>query len=169
MYLQNCSFEQKNSWNQEKFMIQIEEVEWKHRDLTHRIWQMRPLCPRSKRNMGEILAFLAQKWCWKVVQKKYFWNSSMRSPFSIKWVHLIERRSFGQKYKFSNKNDMVSAWRNFKNIFSGPLFTIIFGPEMLKFHPYSILTGVAMVGFVIYCVLNLFYPTLKVLEWPLQV
>ena len=25
--------------------------------------------------------------------------------------------SFDQKYKFSNKNDMVSAWRNFKNIF----------------------------------------------------
>ena len=27
--------------------------------LTHRIWQIRPLCPRSKWNMGEILAFLA--------------------------------------------------------------------------------------------------------------
>ena len=61
----------------------------------------------------------------------------MRSPFSIKWIYLIERRSFGQKYKFSNKNDMVSAWRNFKIIFSRPLFTIIFRPEMLKFHPYS--------------------------------
>ena len=35
---------------------------------------------------------------------------------------------------------MVSAWRNFKNIFSRPLFTINFRPEMLKFHPYSILT-----------------------------
>ena len=49
---------------------------------------------------------------------------------------------------------MVSAWRNFKNIFSRPLFTIIFRPEMLKFHPYSILTGETMVGFVIYCVLS---------------
>ena len=29
---------------------------------THRIWQIRPLCPRSKWNMGEILAFLSQKW-----------------------------------------------------------------------------------------------------------
>ena len=38
----------------------------------------------------------------------------MRQPFSIKWIHLIERRSFDQKYKFSNKNDMVSAWRNFQ-------------------------------------------------------
>ena len=48
---------------------------------------------------------------------------------------------------------MVSAWRNFKNIFSRPLFTIIFRPEMLKFQPYSILTGDTMVGFVIFCVL----------------
>ena len=48
---------------------------------------------------------------------------------------------------------MASAWRNFKNISSRPLFTIIFRPEMLKFDPYSILTGDTMVGFVIYCVL----------------
>ena len=48
---------------------------------------------------------------------------------------------------------MVSAWRNFKNIFSRPLFTIIFRPEILKFHPYSTLTGDTMVGFVIFCVL----------------
>ena len=41
----------------------------------------------------------------------------------------------------------------FKTIFSRPLFTIIFRPEMLKFHPYSILTGDTMVGFVIFCVL----------------
>ena len=51
---------------------------------------------------------------------------------------------------------MVSAWRNFKNIFSRPLFTIIFRPKMLKFHPYSILTGDTMVGFVIFCVLSFF-------------
>ena len=49
---------------------------------------------------------------------------------------------------------MVSAWRNFKYIFSRPLFTIIFRPEMLKFHPYSVLTGDTMVGFVIFCVLK---------------
>ena len=50
---------------------------------------------------------------------------------------------------------MVSAWRNFKNIFSRPLFTIIFRPEMLKFHPYSILTADTMVRFVIFCVLSI--------------
>ena len=49
---------------------------------------------------------------------------------------------------------MVSAWRNFKNIFPRPLFIIIFRPEMLKFLPYSILTGDSMVWFVIFCVLN---------------
>ena len=62
-------------------------------------------------------------------------------------------RSFGQKYIFSNKNDMVSAWKNFKNILPRPLFIIIFRPEMLKFHPYSILSGDTRVEFVIYCVL----------------
>ena len=51
---------------------------------------------------------------------------------------------------------MVSAWRNFKNIFSRPLFNIIFKPEMLKFHPYSILNGDTMVVFVIFCVLRRF-------------
>ena len=50
---------------------------------------------------------------------------------------------------------MASAWRNFKNIFSRPLFTVIFRPEMLKFHPYSILTGQTMVGFVMYFVLKI--------------
>ena len=49
---------------------------------------------------------------------------------------------------------MVSAWRNFKSIFSRLLLTIIFRPEMLKFHPYSILTGDTMVEFVIFCVLR---------------
>ena len=61
-------------------------------------------------------------------------------------------RNFDQKDKFSNENDMVNAWRNFKNIFSRPLFTIIFRPEMVKFYPYSILTGERMVGIVILCV-----------------
>ena len=58
---------------------------------------------------------------------------------------------------------MVSAWRNFKNIFSRPLFTIIFRPEMLKFHPYSILTGDTMVRFVIFCVLSMICPTFLLL------
>ena len=90
------------------------------RILTHSIWQIQLWCPRSKWNMGQILAFL----------NLYFWS------------------------KFSYKNDMVSAWRNFKNIFPRPLFTIIFRSEMLKFHPYSIFTGDTRVEFAIYCVLS---------------
>ena len=40
-------------------------------------------------------------------------------PFSIKWIYLIER-SLDQKYKFSNKNDMVCcAWRNFQKYSCG--------------------------------------------------
>ena len=52
----------------------------------------------------------------KMMIKSGLDNSSMRKPFYIKWIYLIERRSFDQKYKFSNKNGMVSAWRNFKKI-----------------------------------------------------
>ena len=52
---------------------------------------------------------------------------------------------------------MVSAWMNFKNIFPRPLFIIIFRPEMLKFHPYSILTGDTRVEFVVYCLLSMRY------------
>ena len=37
------------------------------------------------------------------------------------------------------------------------LFIIIFRPEMLKFHPYSILTGDIRVEFVIYCMLKIPY------------
>ena len=65
-----------------------------------------------------------------------------------------EKRSFDQKYKFSKKNDMVCAWRNFKNIFPRPLFTIILKPKILFFVTYSILTGNTKVEFVIYWVLN---------------
>ena len=38
---------------------------------------------------------------------------------------------------------MASAWKFIKNVSSRPLSTIIFRPEKLKFHPYSILTRVS--------------------------
>ena len=55
--------------------------------------------------------------------------------------------------------EMTGAWRDFKNIFSRPQFTIIFlsRTDVLKFHPYSILTGQTMVRFVIYCVLKFIF------------
>ena len=52
---------------------------------------------------------------------------------------------------------MVCAWRNFKNIFSRPLFTIIFRPKILFFVTYSILTGQTKVEFVINWVLTAIY------------
>ena len=36
-----------------------------------------------------------------------------------------------QNHKFSNKNNYVPAWRDFKIIFSRPLFTIIFRPKFV--------------------------------------
>ena len=49
---------------------------------------------------------------------------------------------------------MACAWRNFKIIFSRPLFIIIFRPKILFFVTYSILTGQTKVEFVIYWVLT---------------
>ena len=43
----------------------------------------------------------------------------------------------GQNPKFSNKNNHVPAWRDFKINLSRPLFTVIFRPKMiflLRFH-----------------------------------
>ena len=81
----------------------------------------------------------------------------------LKFLHALTMSflllNFDQKYKFSNKNNMVSTRRNFKNIFPRPLFIIIFRPEML-FHPYSILTGDTRVEFVIFCVL-INYPNVQ--------
>ena len=45
----------------------------------------------------------------------------------------------------------------FQNIFPRPLFILIFRPEMLKFHPYYILTENTRVEFVIYSVLSIFH------------
>ena len=102
------------------------------------------------------------------VKMEYGWNFSISGikmmtksgpgKIFLKFLHALTMLflllNFYFWSKFSNKNDMVSTWRNFKNIFPRPLFIIIFRPEMLKFHPYSILTGDTRVEFVIYHVLN---------------
>ena len=87
-----------------------------------------------KMEYGWNLSISGQKMTVKSGLEKIFLKFLHALTIFYKWIYLIERRSFGQKYKFSNKNDMVSAWRNFKNIFSRPLFTIIFRPEMLFTH-----------------------------------
>ena len=83
-------------------------------------------------NMGENLAFLAR-----------MVKSGLEKIF-LKFLHALTMSflllNFDQKYKF-------------KVVIPRPLFIIIFRPEMLNFHPYSILTGDTRVEFVIYCVL----------------
>ena len=88
------------------------------------------------------------------VKMEYGWNFSisglmMKSGVGkifLKFLHVLTMLFLLLNLyfwsKFSNKNDMVSTWRNFKN--------------MQKFHPYSILTGDTRVEFVIYCVLKPF-------------
>ena len=49
-----------------------------------------------------------------MVYKNIFGIPPCASYFSIKWIYLIEKRSFDQNYIFSNKNDMVCAMRNFR-------------------------------------------------------
>ena len=44
-----------------------------------------------------------------------------------------------QNHKFSNKNNYLPAWRDFKVNFSRPLFTIIFWPKMVFLDTDSIL------------------------------
>ena len=68
--------------------------------------------------------------------KKYFWNSSMRKAFFRPplFSKTKLRQPTGQTWK------RPRAWRNFKNIFSRPLFTIIFRPKILILDTYSILS-----------------------------
>jgi len=44
-----------------------------------------------------------------------------------------------QNHKFSNKNNYLPAWRDFKINFSRPLFTIIFRPKIVFLDTDSIL------------------------------
>ena len=43
--------------------------------------------------------------------EKIFFKFLHAQAFSIKWIYLIESRSFDQKYKFSNKNDIVCTFQ----------------------------------------------------------
>ena len=77
----------------------------------------------------------------ELLNTQYMTNSTLLSPVKLE---------YGWNFSISGLKMMVK---------SIPLFTIIFRPEMLKFqkfHPYSILTGDSMVGFVIFCVLSQF-------------
>ena len=87
------------------------------------------------------------------VKMEYGWNFSI---FSLKMIVTSGLEKI--LLKFLHALTMLFLllnlyfWSKFR-----PLFIIIFWPEMLKFHPYSILTGQTMVRFVIYCVLIRFW------------
>ena len=91
--------------------------------------------------------------CNRILNTQYMTNSTLVSPVKMEYGWNFNISGL-KMIKFSNENNMVSVWRNFKNIFPRPLFIIIFRPEMLKFYPYSILTGYTRVEFVIYSVLS---------------
>ena len=64
-----------------------------------------------------------------------------------------------EKFSIKSRNSVIKLtwWAHggtFKNLHSSPLFTILIRPEMLKFHPYSTLTGETRVEFDIYRVLK---------------
>ena len=95
------------------------------------------------------------------VKIEYGWNLLLKHSFMIcryttkSFIEIppcTKKVIFITKFVFSDLNPHFYEvnqevwkrpypWRNFKNIFSRPLFTIILRPEMLKFHPYSIWPG----------------------------
>ena len=45
-----------------------------------------------------------------------FWNPSIRKPFFDHLIYFIKGRICASDYKFSNKNDILCAWRDFITI-----------------------------------------------------
>ena len=91
--------------------------------LTLSIWQTRQFLPWSKWKMGEILAF---QWWWKAVSKKYFWNSSMRSPWHFHyWICTLDQNfpflctSFNSKWQAHGGISKIFLLANFSPSFLG--------------------------------------------------
>ena len=63
-----------------------------------------------------------------------------------------EKKRIAVDYKFSNKNFALPAWRDFINIFSRPLFTIIFRSQMVISVKYCFLTAERIFELQPYCV-----------------
>ena len=74
---------------------------------------------------------------------------SSLEKISLKFLHaedyfpLLHKRA--QNHKFSNKNNYLPAWRDFKINFSRQLFTIIFRPKIVILDTDSILRVKTMV------------------------
>ena len=68
------------------------------------------------------------------LSKNTIFGLKMMVKIFLKFLH-----AGAQNHKFSNKNNNLHAWRNFKIIFSRPIFTIIFRPKIVFLVTYSIL------------------------------
>jgi len=98
--------------------------------------------------------------------EKIFSKFLHAQPFSIKWIYLIERRRFNQKYKFKNKYDMVCAWSNFqKNVFGMWYDKWNFKPQISSIFHFDRVSDVELlkVEKILKCSLNLIpSPSLKI-------
>ena len=75
----------------------------------------------------------------KIMVKSGLEKIILKSLYSENYLPLLHKREdLAQNHKFSNKNNYLLAWRDFKIIFSRPLFTIFFMPKMVFFETDSI-------------------------------
>jgi hypothetical protein len=73
----------------------------------------------------------------KTKTRKYGLNETYIPPFLDSFIYFIKRRIFAQNDKFSNKNDLVSEWRDFnKKIEVYVQVHMIKDTLSHKFHPY---------------------------------
>ena len=98
-----------------------------------------------------ILRLRTQNGIWvKIVSKSFIYYMYMHHKKKLKFLHWQKRSflywicSFGKNPPFYEVKKIfwkrLCAWRDFKNIFSRPLFTIIFRPKILILGTYSILS-----------------------------
>ena len=90
--------------------------------LFNKRWENQPYLSWSIWNMGEIFIIFGLKMMVKSGLKNYFWNSSMRKPFSCfscNSFYFIGRWPFLQNYKFSNKMTLFAHGGVPKKIFVG--------------------------------------------------
>ena len=105
--------------------------------LTPNMWAIRPSLTQSKWNMEEICG-LKLHFSYLDMPQDFFWElppCANHVIFITEFVLLTKTPPFYEGNSFNRKRLAHGG------IFSRPLFTIIFRPKILKFHPYSILTG----------------------------
>ena len=105
--------------------------------LTPNTWDIQPsVVTWSKWNMDEIFALKFHLNTIRLYATKFFLLKSLNANHFR--IYFIKVRIFAQNYKFSNKNYIVWAWRDFKK---NVLYVHIINENLSQtFHPYSILT-----------------------------